>query len=725
MRLGTPVRSRGHWFTLLGSLAMGGGLSIADAQQPLRSFSVAFYNIQSGKGEPGLSGRPVLFTDNGNCTDPALPLNAWGVGFVQQHLRAAVSDPKVVALGLAEAWGCGSPSKVRQALAWKANSTERNGTALVARYGFAGAEEWIQLDTSLNLNPTDTMWVLRTPVCLDSSCSASINLFTAHWFADHAPGVAISTVRASYDRQAVQTADFLYRAGAGGLHILIGDLNTWEGTEPVCDQEPANAGLSRLRDAGYVDAWPLVHGSAEGFTGMTNRVGCGTPEGYVWKRPDYVWSPTYFLPLSIDRIGMVPAGDAAPSDHYGLVAEFPWPTPTNPPPAPPASAGAGEVVLHAHSASAMVGNWRVTNDATAAGGVRLWNPNAGVPKLTVASSAPTSYFELSFIAEAGRGYRLWIRGQGEGNYWANDSVFAQFSGSVNQSGTPIVRIGTSEATVVSVEEGSGMGLSGWGWGDNGYGGLGPLVYFAATGPQTIRIQQREDGISIDQIVLSPAAFLQAAPGAPRNDATIYAASTGGSTPPTPPPPTTPHAPGEIVLYAAGTATLAGAWRFENDATAAGGTRLWNPNAGVPKLTVASSAPTSYFELSFSAEAGRGYRLWIRGQAEGNSWTNDSVFAQFSGSVNQSGTPIFRIGTSGATVVSVEEGSGMDLSGWGWQDNGYGSLGPLVYFDVTGPQTIRIQQREDGISIDQIVLSASAYLNVAPGAGKNDMTILPR
>jgi hypothetical protein len=76
-------------------------------------------------------------------------------------------------------------------------------------------------------------------------------------------------------------------------------------------------------------------------------------------------------------------------------------------------------------------------------------------------------------------------------------------------------------------------------------------------------------------------------------------------------------------------------------------------------------------------------------------------------------------------VSIEEGSGKGLSGWGWQDNGYDSLGPLVYFAITGTQTIRIQQREDGVSIDQIVLSPSAYLTTAPGAAKNDSTILPR
>ena len=77
-------------------------------------------------------------------------------------------------------------------------------------------------------------------------------------------------------------------------------------------------------------------------------------------------------------------------------------------------------------------------------------------------------------------------------------------------------------------------------------------------------------------------------------------------------------------------------------------------------------------------------------------------------------------------MNLEDCSGCGLSGWGWQDNGWGVgvLGPLVYFDSTGPQKLRIQYREDGISIDQIVLSASTYLSTAPGAVKNDTTLLP-
>ena len=297
-------------------------------QSRLPSFKLAAFNLQSGRGEPGFAGRPELFTDNMNCTDPSQPLNAWGVGFVQQHLRAALSDPSVVALTVTEAWLCASPKNVRQALGWKANTSERNGTAVVARYGFAGDEEWVQLDTSLNLNPVDTMWVLRVPVCLNAECSVSLDVFSAHWFASASNTLPLTqyTARlaASYDRQSRQTVDFLQRSGTGP-HVLIGDLNTWEANGPVCGHYPMNAGLDHLRAAGYSDAWPLLHGSAEGYTGMTNRPGCGVPEGYGWKRPDYAWSPSYFLPLSITRFGIVHPGDAAPSDHYGLVVEFPWP----------------------------------------------------------------------------------------------------------------------------------------------------------------------------------------------------------------------------------------------------------------------------------------------------------------------------------------------------------------------------------------------------------------
>lgn len=301
--------------------------AIAFAQRAPATFKVGFFNIQSGKGQPAMRGRPLPFSDTANCTDTSKPVNAWATGLVQQHLVKSVgSDSKVVALGLAESWAsvCGSPERVRKVLDWKSRTSERNGLAMVARYGFAGPEHWRQLDTTLNTNPADTMWVLRIPVCLDQACSTSIDMFVSHWFG------AGPDKNTSYDRQAQGTVAFLRETAGTRPHLLIGDLNVWEGTSKVCGQQPVNIGLQRLRSAGYVDAWPLLHGSAEGYTGMTNRRGCGSPVGYAWKRADYTWAPSNFPPLSIARFGMVAPGDAAPSDHYGLITEFPIPPAPSP-----------------------------------------------------------------------------------------------------------------------------------------------------------------------------------------------------------------------------------------------------------------------------------------------------------------------------------------------------------------------------------------------------------
>lgn len=292
-----------------------------NAEATSTTFKVAFYNIQSGKGEPALAGHDLTFPDTSNCTNPAQPLNAWGTGLVQQHLVETLgNDPAVVALGLAEAWTCASPENVRATLGWKARSSDRNGIAMVARYGFAGPEEWLQLDTTANTNPADTKWVLRAPVCLDAACAVSINMFVTHWLGSGVDPEAV------FDRQAQATVAFMTRTAGTAPSLLVGDLNLWEF---LGSQEPPPAGISRLREAGYVDAWPLVNGSADGFTGMVNRPGRGTPVGAPWKRVDYTWSPAALLPTGITRFGVVPPGDAAPSDHYGLITEFPLP-PTEP-----------------------------------------------------------------------------------------------------------------------------------------------------------------------------------------------------------------------------------------------------------------------------------------------------------------------------------------------------------------------------------------------------------
>ncbi len=395
------------------------------------------------------------------------------------------------------------------------------------------------------------------------------------------------------------------------------------------------------------------------------------------------------------------------------------------PPPPTGATGEGDIVLYAGQATTLAGTATIVADATAAGGSRLEFPDHGAAKVSTALASPANYFEMSFDAQAGIPYHLWIRGRAQGDSWANDSVHVQFSGSVDSSGAPTWRIGTTSSTVMNLEDCSGCGLSGWGWQDNGWGVgvMGPDVYFATTGTQTIRIQVREDGLSIDQILLSPGMYLTSSPGALKNDTTILPSSSSGSTG------TggggTTEGGAEIVLWAGTATTYAGSWAPAADASAAGGMLMRNPDAGAAKITTPLAAPGSYFELTFNAEAGKPYRIWIRGRAQNNSWANDSIWAQFSGTVDASGIPTYRIGTTSGTDINLEDCSGCGLSGWGWQDNGWGVgvLGPTLYFETTGPQTIRIQTREDGLSIDQIVISSSQYLNSSPGALKNDTTIL--
>ena len=170
--------------------------------------------------------------------------------------------------------------------------------------------------------------------------------------------------------------------------------------------------------------------------------------------------------------------------------------------------------------------------------------------------------------------------------------------------------------------------------------------------------------------------------------------------------------------------LGGAWRVEADATAADGFKVRHPNAGAAKILVAPVNPTNYFDLTFNALAGRPYRIWVRGKADSNAWANDSVFVQFDGSVDSNNAAMWRMGTTSAAELSLEDCNGCGVAGWGWQDNGWASLGPVVYFAADGPQTIRIQTREDGFAIDHIVLSSGTYLTASPGALKNDTTILP-
>ncbi len=186
---------------------------------------------------------------------------------------------------------------------------------------------------------------------------------------------------------------------------------------------------------------------------------------------------------------------------------------------------------------------------------------------------------------------------------------------------------------------------------------------------------------------------------------------------------------DIVLHAAQATRITGQWRRVDDTSAASGLRMHEPDAAAPKQLTPRASPSSYFELRFKVDPSRVYSLWIRAKADGNSWKNDSVFVQFSGTVGFGDEDLWRIGTTDALLYSLEPCVNCGVSGWGWNTDGIRDLtqvGQLILFNDDEWQTIRIQSREDGISIDQIVLSSWTYQGGrAPGAPKRDTIVLPR
>ena len=175
---------------------------------------------------------------------------------------------------------------------------------------------------------------------------------------------------------------------------------------------------------------------------------------------------------------------------------------------------------------------------------------------------------------------------------------------------------------------------------------------------------------------------------------------------------------DIVLHAADATAVRGTWRRVRNLAAASGIRLHQPDAGAARLNAPLARPSNYFELRFKANPALVYQLWIRARADRNAWQNDSVFLQFSGAIGADGSRQWHIGSTSALLYRLERCTSCGLDGWGWNTDGFvelSNVGTPLRFNDDAWQTLRIQQREDGVSIDQIVLSSVTYLgDLAPG-----------
>ncbi len=132
------------------------------------------------------------------------------------------------------------------------------------------------------------------------------------------------------------------------------------------------------------------------------------------------------------------------------------------------------------------------------------------------------------------------------------------------------------------------------------------------------------------------------------------------------------------------------------------------------------------DVTFNANAGTSYTIWMRVQALTNSKFNDSLWVQFS-DAQASGSAIYGLNTTSGLLVNLAtDSTGASLQGWGWTNGAYWLSQPTTLtFAGSGSHTVRIQVREDGVQFDQIVLSPTTYLNTAPGPASNDATIVAK
>jgi hypothetical protein len=187
-------------------------------------------------------------------------------------------------------------------------------------------------------------------------------------------------------------------------------------------------------------------------------------------------------------------------------------------------------------------------------------------------------------------------------------------------------------------------------------------------------------------------------------------------------------PANIVIYAIDipAGNRHGSWTPASDGTAAAGTELITPDIGVSNTSNALASPADYVEVTFNANAGTQYTLWLRLKALNNSKFNDSLWVQFS-DAQAGGTGIYGLNTTSGLLVNLaNDSTGASLQGWGWVNSAYWLSQPTTLtFAGSGSHTLRIQVREDGVEFDQIVLSPTTYLNTAPGPASNDATIVPK
>jgi hypothetical protein len=166
---------------------------------------------------------------------------------------------------------------------------------------------------------------------------------------------------------------------------------------------------------------------------------------------------------------------------------------------------APEVVVYASDLpESALSEFDFWSDPTSPGGKLVGTPNGGGHLDPPPENDPHVTFKVK--VQSGVPYRCWIHmkvGPPKGQSQAN-MLWVQFSDAVDKTNREVFRPRTGSYLTAR-----GPTRQGWSW--VGCESAQPLIYFRTGGEVTVRLQAGMEGVGFDQVVLSPARFLNQAP----------------------------------------------------------------------------------------------------------------------------------------------------------------------------------------------------------------------
>jgi endonuclease/exonuclease/phosphatase family metal-dependent hydrolase len=362
-------------------------------------------------------------------------------------------------------------------------------------------------------------------------------------------------------------------------------------------------------------------------------------------------------------------------------------------------AAASEIVLYAADAASVRGHWAATASSGAAASRSMKSADQGFSSANAPLAAPSHYFELSFDADAGTTYRVWLRLRAEGNSKWNDAVWVQFNDSTTPGGNAVYRIGTTSGLMVNLERCSGCGTANWGWQNTAYWlSQETAVRFAASGRHTLRVQTREDGVEIDQVVLSPVKYLSSAPGAITNDTTILPLTTSGSSTPPPPP------SGSPTPFTGSRVALPGTVKASDFDNGGQGVAYSDDSSGN------SGSAYRQTDVDLQGASIGGYNV---------GWTGAGEWLKYSVTVNTAGTYNVSLKTAALSANTIQVTVGTATASFtapntgGWQ-NWTSVTVPMTL--AAGQQMLTVKFSTGGVNLHSIVVESQASAPPPPPSG---------